>query len=165
MVHRTGVTVATGTGSPASRCCVILFSAFPPSLLSRCIDPATSPSLSLCPALYLSCHFSGNLSPQQFFPSLLLTPTCSFSPLFIPMSTLCNLVIRSISLSLCVSVCVGGCWSSSFHPPGSAPDPAALQAGGESRQERFPIPQEALPQRSRVSTLVSSLSPSIFFTF
>lgn len=35
---------------------------------------------------------------------------------------------------------VGWRGSSSLHPLGSAPDPAALSAGGESRQERFPIP-------------------------
>ncbi|XP_034419266.1 dimethyladenosine transferase 1, mitochondrial isoform X2 [Cyclopterus lumpus] len=43
---------------------------------------------------------------------------------------------------------VGGRGSSSLHPSDSAPDPAALQAGGESRQKRVPVPQEALPQRS-----------------
>lgn len=45
---------------------------------------------------------------------------------------------------LLLCVCVGGRGSSSLHPSGSAPDPAALQAGGESRQEHFPVPQEAL---------------------
>lgn len=59
----------------------------------------------------------------------------------------------------------GGRGGGPLHPSGEGADPAALQAGGESRPERFPVPQEALPQRSRVSatphTTVGFLLPSL----
>lgn len=69
-----------------------------------------------------------------------------------------------VYLSFCVysevyvdsSSCVGGRGGGSLHPSGEAADPAALQACGESRQERFPVPQEALPQRNPVSTTHSA---------
>lgn len=52
------------------------------------------------------------------------------------------LCLNSPSRSVCAVV--GGRGGRSLHPSGSTPDSAAIQAGGESRQEHFPVPQEAL---------------------
>lgn len=149
MVHRTGVTVATGTGSPASHAASSYFLPFPFSFIP--VYWSLHLSLSLCPALYLPCHFSGNLSLQQFFHHTLHSPlssshpTCYFLPLSsFPWAQSLKSSFQVYSCFFCLCVCVGGRGSSSLHASGSAPDPATLQAGGESRQERFPVPQEAL---------------------
>ncbi len=66
----------------------------------------------------------------------------------------CNTVV---CVCVCVfssrhpAVCVGGCGGGAFHSAGSAPDPAALQAGREDCQEHLSVSEEALPQRARVS--------------
>lgn len=124
-------------------------------LLSLCVDPQP-----LSPSLRLSWHLTART--LQHFPATLYTLLSPHTPVLlatficIPMRTFCNPVLRSV-LTLCwldSCVHVGGCGSSSLHSSGSAPDPAALQAGGESRQEHFPASQEALLQRSGVSIII-----------
>lgn len=156
MVRSTGVTVATGTGSPASHAVssyfVPLLLFFYPivliplllslSLTSFCI------SLTICQGTFLSGIFflcTWHSSPSSsHIPDVFLT-------LFFCHShehTLCNLVWSCADLLLfrflCLS-CVGWRGNSSLHPSGSASDPAAVPTGGESRQERFPVSQEVLP--------------------
>lgn len=132
----------------------------PSFLLSQCVDPSASLlSLSLSSFVSLSPFVRQPFSPA-FFLHALHSPVSSHLP-----ALSCHFFFfffssfpwaRSLhsSLKVCanpllfvwtVYVCVGGRGSSSLHPSGSAPDPAALQAGGESHQERFPVPQEALP--------------------
>lgn len=117
--------------------------------------------VSRCPALHcLSRHLSGNLSLLAFFPTLGFLPPPRtdllflFSVLVVTLrSTLLKMCFAGVLTPCCVfgpppslSVCVvvGGRGGCSLHPFGSTPDPAAIQAGGESRQEHFPVPQEAL---------------------
>lgn len=57
MVHRTGVTVATGTGLPASHAASSSFLPFLFFFYPSVLIPLPL-SLSLCPSLYLSCHLS-----------------------------------------------------------------------------------------------------------
>ncbi len=68
----------------------------------------------------------------------------------------CNTVVCvCVCVYVCVfssrHVCVGGCGGGALHSAGSAPDPAALQAGREDCQEHLSVSEEALPQRARVS--------------
>lgn len=122
----TGVTVATGTISSGSHAAS---SHFPPApcLLFFCAD-SHSLSLSLFP-----------FPRQQVTPEFVYLSFCVYSEVYVDSSS-----------------CVGGRGGGSLHPSGEAADPAALQACGESRQERFPVPQEALPQRNPVSTTHSA---------
>lgn len=112
--------------------------------------------------------YCGNWNPLIRQPCCLISfNACSvvfyFSVLILSLKSLQNLCLHTTALSplsSCVdakvhvdsSSCVGGRGGGSLHPSDEAADPAALQACGKSRQERFPIPQEALPQRNRVST-------------
>lgn len=161
MVRLKGVTVATGKQLARQTCCVILFAAFPPFFYPSVL---ILPSLPLCPASYLSpsrdlfLHFSPHFA-FSCLHSLLLshahTPALSNLSPFVRhphgyalfeinfVGVLTPSPPPPLLLTLCV--CLGGRGSGSLHPSGAAPDPAALQAGGESRQERFPVSQEALP--------------------
>lgn len=104
-------------------------------------QPCCVISFSACSFFYFSVlipslppPFPGNKSLQNLSPH-----TCGF-----------------LSAAF-ILVCVGGRGGGSLHASGEAADPAALQACGESRQERFPVPQEALPQRNRVSTALTAV--------
>lgn len=77
-------------------------------------------------------------------------------------------LLLATSLSVCVSpvVSVGGRGGGALHSSGSAPDPAALQSGGEASQECLPVPQKALLPRACVSIFFSPhLSSSYIIGF
>ncbi|XP_073783641.1 dimethyladenosine transferase 1, mitochondrial isoform X6 [Danio rerio] len=60
----------------------------------------------------------------------------------------CQKLFHNPRTSLC-SKTKRRCGGGALHSAGAAPDPAALQAGREDCQERFPVPEETLPQRTR----------------
>lgn len=96
-------------------------------------------SQSCCVILFTASSFGFFGKHVHLFKSLRVSERlslccCCFSTFVQPLLT-----------SFLSCVCVGGCGSRALHPPSSAPNTTALQAGWESRQERFPVPQEALP--------------------
>lgn len=114
---------------------------FYPGVLSPFpLSLSLSSFVSLVPFVRKACFFLAHLT----FPLW-----SHLTALFLPLSFTTFPWAHSLqsSFKVCANpplsgfpLAVGWRGSSSLHPLGSAPDPAALSAGGESRQERFPIP-------------------------
>lgn len=113
-------------------------------VLTQWDDRSHSFSLS---CFHLFVHLAGKHSSPRFVfscSSHLSVLSCFISPPHFYEHTLESIFKiffanpPAVIFSLCVHV--GGRGNSSLHPTGSASDSTALQAGGESRQERFPVP-------------------------